>query len=30
VQLHLKPLADTEMIEYMCQENNKDVEHFVR
>ena len=28
-QVHLKPLLDTEMIEYMCQENNKDVQHFV-
>jgi hypothetical protein len=30
VELHLKPLVDTEMIEYMCQDNNKDVQHFVR
>ena len=30
VELHLKPMVDTEMIEYMCQDNNKDVQHFVR
>jgi hypothetical protein len=30
VELHMKPMADTEMIEYMCQDNNKDIEHFVR
>jgi len=26
----LKPMVDTEMIEYMCQDNNKDIQHFVR
>ena len=30
VSLHMKPLVDTEMIDFMCQENNKDLEHFVR
>jgi hypothetical protein len=30
VQLHMKPMVDTEMIEYMCQDNNKDIQHFVR
>jgi hypothetical protein len=30
VNLHMKPLVDTEMIDFMCQENNKDVKHFVR
>ena len=30
VELHLKPMVDTEMIEYMCQDNNKDIQHFVR
>jgi hypothetical protein len=30
VELHMKPLIDTEMIEYMCQDNNKDIQHFVR
>ena len=23
-------LLDTEMIDFMCQENNKDIQHFVR
>jgi hypothetical protein len=26
----MRPLVDTEMIDFMCQENNKDVDHFVR
>ena len=30
VSLHLKPLLDTEMIDFMCQENNKDIDHFVK
>jgi len=30
VSLHMKPLLDTEMIDFMCQENNKDMEHMVR
>ena len=30
VALHMKPLLDTEMIDFMCQENNKDLEHLVR
>jgi hypothetical protein len=30
VALHMRPLVDTEMIDFMCQENNKDIEHFVR
>ena len=30
VSLHTKPLLDTEMIDLMCQENNKDIGHFVR
>jgi hypothetical protein len=29
VALHLKPLLDTEMIDFMCQDNNKDISHFV-
>jgi hypothetical protein len=29
VSLHIKPLLDTEMIDFMCQENNKDIGHFV-
>jgi hypothetical protein len=28
VALHMKPLLDTEMIDFMCRENNK--EHLVR
>jgi hypothetical protein len=27
VQLHMKPLVDTEMIDFICMENNKDLEH---
>jgi hypothetical protein len=30
VSLHMKPLVDTEMIDFMCQDNNKDLAHFVR
>lgn len=30
VQLHLKPLLDTEMIDFICMENNKDPAHMVR
>lgn len=30
VQLHLKPLPDTEMIDFICMENNKDLVHMVR
>lgn len=30
VTLHMKPLLDTEMIDFYCQENNKSIEHFVR
>lgn len=30
VVLHMRPLLDTEMIDFMCQENNKDIDHFVR
>lgn len=30
VPLHMRPLLDTEMIDFMCQDNNKDVDHFVR
>lgn len=30
VNLHMRPLLDTEMIELYCQENNKAIEHFVR
>ena len=30
VSLHLKPLLDTEMIDFMCQENNKDIEHLIK
>ena len=29
VKLPLKLLPDSEMIEYMCNENNKDLEHLV-
>jgi hypothetical protein len=28
--LHMRPLLDTEMIDFMCQENNKDIGHLVR
>ena len=30
ISLHLKPLLDTEMIDFICQENNKDIGHLVR
>jgi hypothetical protein len=30
VALPLKPLLDTEMIAFICQENNKDIGHMVR
>lgn len=30
VSLHMKPLLDTEMIDFICQENNRDMEHLVR
>ena len=30
VPLHMRPLVDTEMIDFMCQDNNKDPWHFVR
>jgi len=30
VGLHMRPLLDTEMIDFMCQDNNKDIEHLVR
>lgn len=30
VALHMKPLIDTEMIDLMCQDNNKDPDHFVK
>jgi hypothetical protein len=30
VALHMRPLLDTEMIDFMCQDNNKDIEHLVR
>ena len=30
VDLHMKPLLDTEMIDFICLENNKDLEHLVR
>jgi len=30
VELHMKPQVDTEMIDFICQENNKDIDHFVR
>jgi hypothetical protein len=26
----MKPLLDTEMIDFICQENNKDIGHLVR
>ncbi|HEY7334073.1 MAG TPA: hypothetical protein VH639_04255 [Bryobacteraceae bacterium] len=29
VALHMKPLLDTEMIDFICLENNKDIEHLV-
>jgi len=30
VSLHMKPLLDTEMIDFLCQENNKDISHMLR
>jgi hypothetical protein len=30
VALHMKPLLDTEMMDFMCQENNKDIDHLIR
>ncbi len=30
VNLHMKPLLDTEMIDFICMENNRDIEHMVR
>ena len=30
VNLHMKPLLDTEMMDFMCLENNKDPGHFIR
>jgi len=30
ISLHMKPLLDTEMIDFICQENNKDIGHLVR
>jgi hypothetical protein len=30
VSLHMKALVDTEMMDLMCQENNKDIAHMVR
>ncbi len=30
VSLHMRPLLDTEMIDFMCQDNNKDLDHLVR
>jgi hypothetical protein len=30
VTIHLKPLLDTEMIDFICMENNKDLSHLVR
>ena len=30
VSLHMRPLVDTEMIDFYCQDNNKDLEHLVR
>ena len=30
VTLHMRPLVDTEMIDFYCQGNNKDLEHLVR
>ena len=29
VNLHLKPLLDTEMIDFICAENNKDLQHMI-
>ncbi len=30
VNLHMRPLLDTEMIDFYCQDNNKDLDHFVK
>jgi hypothetical protein len=30
VNLHMRPLLDTEMLDFICMENNKDLEHMVR
>jgi hypothetical protein len=30
VALHMRPLLDTEMIDFFCQDNNKDLQHLVR
>jgi hypothetical protein len=30
VSLHMRPLVDTEMIDFFCQDNNKDLKHLVR
>ena len=30
VALHMKPLLDTEMMDFICLENNKDIQHLVR
>ena len=30
VALHMRPLLDTEMIDFICLENNKDIGHMVR
>jgi len=30
VELHMKPHLDTEMIDFICMENNRDLDHFVR
>jgi hypothetical protein len=29
VALHMKPMLDTEMMDLMCMDNNKDIEHLV-
>src|SRR5690242_7450393 len=30
VSLHMRPLVDTEMIDFICSDNNKDLQHLVR
>jgi len=30
VNLHMKPMLDTEMMDFICLENNKDLQHMVR
>ena len=30
VNLHMRPLVDTEMIDFYCQDNNKDLQHMVQ